>query len=119
MPIKVYLFHSLICLVGFSYADTTDKAIKNTKESLQLQIWEIEQDNEPIHEPTSIENTELSHNSLPLLVDVFIPSIRERINNRSVSRTITLPAWLNATALDKNVNFSKILQDTLIKGIQD
>ena len=33
--------------------------------------------------------------------------------NRSVNRTVTLPAWLNAAALERNVNFSQVLQDAL------
>ena len=28
-------------------------------------------------------------------------------------RTVTLPAWLNAAALERNVNFSQVLQDAL------
>ena len=34
-------------------------------------------------------------------------------NNRSVNRTVTLPAWLNALALEHNVNFSQVLQEAL------
>ena len=30
-----------------------------------------------------------------------------------VNRTVTLPAWLNAAALERNVNFSQVLQDAL------
>jgi len=38
-----------------------------------------------------------------------------RYVNRSISRTVTLPAWLNAIALKHNVNFSQVLQDALKK----
>jgi len=33
--------------------------------------------------------------------------------NKSVSRTVTLPAWLNAAAVERDVNFSQILQNAL------
>lgn len=99
-------------------AETTEEAVKNAKEALGLHIWGLEQDNEPIPKPSTIESIELGKNALPFLVEIFMPPVRERINNRSVSRTITLPAWLNAAALDKNINFSKLLQEALIKVLQ-
>ena len=46
-------------------------------------------------------------------VDVFMPSVRMAQNNRSVNRTVTLPAWLNAAALENGINFSQLLQDAL------
>ena len=48
-----------------------------------------------------------------VLVDVYMPSVRLARVNRSVNRTVTLPAWLNAAALERNVNFSQVLQDAL------
>ena len=48
-----------------------------------------------------------------VLVDVYMPSIRQAHINRSVNRTVTLPAWLNAAALERNINFSQVLQDAL------
>ena len=50
-------------------------------------------------------------NERVVLVDVYMPSIRMAQVNRSVNRTVTLPAWLNAVALERNVNFSQLLQD--------
>ncbi len=32
---------------------------------------------------------------------------------KSVKKTLTIPAWLNAAALEQNINFSKVLQDAL------
>lgn len=52
-------------------------------------------------------------NERVVLVDVYMPSIRMAQVNRSVNRTVTLPAWLNAAALERNANFSQILQDAL------
>ena len=46
-----------------------------------------------------------------------MPSIRMAQVNRSVNRTVTLPAWLNATALEKGINFSQVLQDALKKEL--
>ena len=55
----------------------------------------------------------LAGNERAVLVDVYMPSVRLARVNRSVNRTVTLPAWLNAAALERNVNFSQVLQDAL------
>ena len=34
-------------------------------------------------------------------------------SEKSVKKTLTIPAWLNAAALEHNVNFSQVLQDAL------
>ena len=48
-----------------------------------------------------------------VLVDVYMPAVRMAQNNKSINRTVTLPAWLNAAALERNINFSQVLQDAL------
>jgi len=52
-----------------------------------------------------------------VLVDVYMPSIRNANANKSVNRTVTLPAWLNAAALERNINFSQVLQEALKQQI--
>ena len=47
------------------------------------------------------------------MIDVYMPSIRNEKNNRSVNRTVTLPAWMNAKAMELKINFSQALQDVL------
>ncbi len=93
--------------------DDTDMALKNAKEALGLHIWGMEQDQEELPIPTPITAISLKSNQIPVLIDVFMPAVRERLNNRAVNRTVTLPAWLNAAALEQNINFSQVLQDAL------
>ena len=68
---------------------------------------------EEIPAPTRLSDVDTKENERVVLVDVYMPSIRMAQVNRSVNRTVTLPAWLNAAALERNVNFSQILQDAL------
>ena len=55
----------------------------------------------------------VKENERAVLVDVYMPSIRMAQVNHSINRTVTLHAWLNAVALEHNVNFSQVLQDAL------
>ena len=68
---------------------------------------------EDIPAPTPLADAKLEDGERAVLVDVYMPSVRLARVNRSVNRTVTLPAWLNAAALERNVNFSQVLQDAL------
>ena len=91
----------------------TDEAIKNAKEALGLHLFGMEQDNETIPEPSPINNLKLEKNCVPVLIDVFMPSVRMAVKTSFVKKTLSLPAWLAALADEKNVNCSKIFQDAL------
>lgn len=73
----------------------------------------LEEDGEKIPDPTPLSDIRLEENERAVLVDVYMPSVRMARINRSVNRTVTLPAWLNAAASERNVNFSQVLQDAL------
>lgn len=96
-------------------ADTLDEAVKNAREALGLHLWGMEQDNEPIPEPTPMNVIKLSENDVPAVIDVFMPAFRDKLNNRFVKKTLSLPAWLADLADKDGVNCSKIFQNALIE----
>lgn len=96
-------------------ASSTDEALKNAKEAMGLHLWSMEQDNEEIPVPTLLNQIALEQNDLPVLIDVFMPTIREKIKSRFVKKTLSLPAWLAAKADESGVNCSKIFQTALIE----
>lgn len=81
-------------------------------------MFGLEEDGEPIPAPTPLKDVKLEENERALLIDVYMPSVRMSGVNKSVSRTVTLPAWLNAAALERNINFSQVLQEALKKQIK-
>ena len=93
--------------------NATEEAIKNAKEALGLHLFGLEQDNETIPLPTPISDIKLEKNCVPILIDVFMPSVRMAVKTSFVKKTLSLPAWLAALADEKNVNCSKIFQDAL------
>lgn len=94
--------------------DDTDMALQNAREALGLHLWGLEQDGDPIPAATSITSLHLNANQIPVLIEVFMPPIRERINNKFVKKTLSLPAWLAAKADECGVNCSKIFQNALM-----
>lgn len=88
-------------------------ALLSARELLGCTLYGLEEDGEDIPAPTPLSKVALQNNERAVLIDVYMPSIRQAHINRSVSRTVTLPAWLNAAALECNINFSQVLQDAL------
>ncbi|MBQ9039340.1 MAG: type II toxin-antitoxin system HicB family antitoxin [Clostridia bacterium] len=98
--------------VATSGEDDVD-ALASARELLGLTMAGLEEDGEPIPAPTALKDVALNADERAVLVDVYMPTIRLARVNRSVSRTVTLPAWLNAAALERGVNFSQVLQEAL------
>lgn len=73
----------------------------------------MEEDGEEIPAPTPLSAIKTKENEHAVLTDVYMPFVRMANVNRAVNRTVTLPAWLNATALERNIIFSQVLQDAL------
>ena len=94
-------------------AHTQEEAFTNAKEALGLHLYGMEKDNDPIPEPTPVSQLNPEDGAVVVMVEIFMPAFRDRMNNKSVNRTVTLPAWLNAAALERNINFSQVLQDAL------
>ena len=107
------VFPDLDCAT--SGVDDND-AFLSARELLGCVLFGLEEDGEAIPSPTPISEITVGPGECATVIDVYMPSIRMAENNRSINRTVTLPAWLNALALEHNVNFSQVLQEAL-KGL--
>lgn len=94
-------------------AQTTEEAFRNAREAMGLHLFGMEQDSDPIPSPTPVSELHPEDGAVVTMVEVFMPAVRERMNNKVVKKTLTIPAWLNAVALESNVNFSQTLQEAL------
>ena len=96
-------------------SDNTEQALHNAKEALALHLYGMEQDKEEIPLPTQINKITIKKNQIPVLIEVFMPPVRARINESFVKKTLSLPAWLAALADENGVNCSRVFQDALKK----
>ena len=102
----------------YPFADSTDEAIHNAKEAMGLHLWSMEKDGDEIPTPSKLDDIKLEENQVPYLVEVFMPSVRLRLDKSFVKKTLSVPAWLNAEAEKKGVNFSGLLQEALIQHLE-
>ncbi|MEG1441707.1 MAG: type II toxin-antitoxin system HicB family antitoxin [Oscillospiraceae bacterium] len=99
-------------------AETTEQAVINAKEALGLHLYGMEKDGDEIPKASDIRKITIEENGILMLVDVFMPPIRDRINNRFIKKTLSIPYWLNVEAESKGVNFSGVLQEALKEYLQ-
>ena len=97
----------------FSSASTTKEAIKNANEVLGLVIYDMEVDNIDIPNPTPLEKVKCKDNEKTMLVNIWMPLVRNELDEQAVKKTLTIPQWLNKLAEAQDVNFSKLLQTAL------
>lgn len=98
--------------VATSGVDEND-ALLSARELLGVVLFGLEEDGEPLPQPSALSSIPLEANERSVLIDVYMPSVRMANVNKSVNRTVTLPAWLNAAAMENRINFSQVLQEAL------
>lgn len=101
---------------AFTDGDSLKEAIYNAQEVLGLVIYEREKMGREIPNATESmiktgDNESLSY------ISVWMPLVRDRIEEKSVKKTLTIPKWLNDIAEENNVNFSQLLQVAIKKHI--
>lgn len=103
-----------------SQADDEEEAMRMAKEAMTLHLWGMEEDNDEIPEPSSLKDLETEEDQVIVLIEAFMPPFRERMNNKAVTKTVTMPRWLEMEAKAANLNYSQILQDGIMErlGIQ-
>jgi predicted RNase H-like HicB family nuclease len=94
-------------------AKTTEEAVRNAKEAAALHLYGMEQDGDPIPEPTPISQIPLQPNQIPILIEVYMPLYREAVDNSFVRKNVTIPRWLERAAAERGINFSQVLQNAL------
>lgn len=101
-------------LVGCTtFGDNIEEVYDNAMEAMEVYILSSLENN--ISLPNATDFKELKSN---IDDNSFITYIKKDIdlskNTKSVKKTLTIPAWLNNLALEKNINFSKELQEALV-----
>ena len=109
------VFPDLDCAT--SGADEED-ALFSARECLGGRLALMEELGEVIPAPSKLKDIQTGPNEKAFLIDVYMPSVRMANSNRAVNKTVTLPAWLNALAMERGINFSQVLQEALKAQIQ-
>lgn len=95
----------------FSDGNTLPEAMENAKEAMGLFLEDLKEYPECT---TDIKNIKLADNQVVSFVSINLEEHKKKYENKSVKKTLSIPAWLNTVAEKENVNFSQLLQKALI-----
>lgn len=103
---------------------TEDEALEHAREAMSLHLWGMEVDGDEIPAPTPLHRLDLGEyveegeKIVAVLIEVWMPSFRERMETKAVNRTVTLPGWLDSQAKRAALNYSQILQDGIMERLK-
>lgn len=100
-----------------SQADNDAEAMRMAKEAMTLHLWGMEEDDDKIPQPTPVKDLRPEADQAIVLVEAFMPPFRERMNNKAVTKTVTVPRWLELEAKSASLNYSQILQDGIMSRL--
>lgn len=94
----------------FTFGDNIENALDSARDVLELFLYDMEQDGVNIPESSELSTIKLNQNESIALIDVWMIPVRDKMENRSVKKTLTIPKWINDIGIEHNLNFSQILQ---------
>ena len=97
----------------FANGATIEEAMTEAKEALENVLYWMERDEQSIPAPSDIRSISSEGEQFSSLVAADMGAARRSWENRSVSRTITLPGWLDELARQCEINFSQELQSAI------
>jgi predicted RNase H-like HicB family nuclease len=106
--------------------ETIDEAMAMAVDCLAGYLYTCEKDGDDIPAPSMIADIDVAAVAEQIspedpigeafvnMVSVDVASYAREHFEKSVRKTLTIPAWLNRAALDQGINFSQTLQEALI-----
>lgn len=98
-----------------TYGGTLNQTIEYAMEALGGYLLLLLEEEKTFPCPSDIQKLCAEEGAFTTLVACNINQYKD---TRAVKKTLTIPAWLNDIAMEKGINFSKVLQDALLSRIQ-
>ena len=110
--------------------DCLEDSMEMAVECLAGHLYSCKADGEKLPSPSNLTNIdpiavskEISpdepvREAFVNMVSVDVEAYAKTHFEKSVRKTLTIPAWLNAAALEQGINFSQTLQEALLSKVQ-
>jgi hypothetical protein len=95
-----------------------EEALQNSVEALGVHLYGLEEANEFIPEPSQLRKVRVGLYQTLVTVKVYMPLIREAVENKSVKTTVTMPKWMKDVAEREGLNLSQLLQESITNKVK-
>ena len=92
-----------------SFGDTLMEIMDNAKEALTGYCLTLIEEQRKLPAASDLDTIEMEDGDGIVVVEANLKDA-----TKSVKKTLTIPAWLNAAAESRNINFSETLQNALV-----
>ena len=112
---------------GFFYVEIPDfdiatqgediaDAMEMARDAIGLMGIDLMDDGKRIPEPNSVK-FDTKEGDIITLVDVDFVEYRKKVDNKAVKKNCTIPYWMSVEAEKVGINYSKLLQDAIVKAL--
>ena len=112
---------------GFFYVEIPDfdiatqgedvvDAMEMARDAIGLMGIDLMDDGKLIQEPNSVK-FDTKEGDIVTLVDVDFVEYRKKVDNKAVKKNCTIPYWMSVEAEKVGINYSKLLQDAIVKAL--
>ncbi len=97
----------------FTCGKTLAEGLEMAQDALSLMLVHYEDEKRTIPKSSSINDIKMAADQFATLICADTLIYRKTLKNMAVKKTLSIPQWLNESAMAAGVNFSKVLQDGL------
>ena len=97
----------------FTCGDNLGDGINMAEDVLSLMLTHLEDKGGEIPTASAINDIDTEDGAFATYISCDTTAYRRLMNNVSVKKTLTIPSWLNDSAIAAGLNFSQILQEAL------
>ena len=105
----------------FTFGENLEDALDSARDVLELCLYDMEKDGKAMPEASDIGDIHTDKNESIAWINVWMIPVRDKMENKAVKKTLTIPKWLNDIGVENNLNFSSLLQSAIKEkvGIYD
>ncbi|MDD7305101.1 MAG: type II toxin-antitoxin system HicB family antitoxin [Peptoniphilaceae bacterium] len=100
---------------AFTCADSIQEGIEMVQEVIGAMLYGSKPEKYP--KMSIIDKEKLEENEELIYINVFLPYQFSKVKEVYKNKMLTVPVWLEMLAKEKNINFSRVLQEGLKKEL--
>lgn len=96
-----------------SFGDSKEEIYYNAEEALEAFALAMLEEKEPLPKASDLREIVTDNSSFASYVTADLSAYLNK--SKAVKKTLTIPAWLNDAACERGINFSQVLQESLLQ----
>lgn len=102
----------------YTCGDDLSDGMEMAQDALALMITHLEDEKREIPAASFINALTVNEEEFATYIACDTTVYRRLMNNAAVKKTLSIPSWLNDSAMAAGLNFSQVLQEALLSKIQ-